>query len=130
MHAAGRLNTGHGTGGSTIAHIEITDAGGVWTVRTPDGVLVESRAAKMLHEGSYAPVVYFPPEDVAMALLERSDKTTTCPHKGVASYYDYVGPAQRIADIAWSYEAPDKDDAQPVAGHLAFDGGKATVEEL
>jgi len=113
-----------------MAHIEITPAEGAWTVRTPDGVMVESRNAKILQEGDHEPVVYFPREDVAMALLEPSEKTTTCPHKGKASHFDYIGPSNRITDIAWSYEAPDKDAAKPIAGYLAFYGDKATVEQL
>ncbi|MEL6585676.1 MAG: DUF427 domain-containing protein, partial [Pseudomonadota bacterium] len=63
----------------------------VWTVRTEDGVMVESRNAKELTEGSMAPVIYFPREDVAMALLEPSDSSTRCPHKGQASYFSYIG---------------------------------------
>ena len=113
-----------------MAHIEITPAEGVWTVRTADGVLVESRRALALREGGHEPVIYFPRDDVAMALLEASDTTTRCPHKGTANYFHYVGASERIEDVAWSYEAPDQDAAKPIAGHLAFYGGKVTVEEL
>ena len=113
-----------------MAHIEIAPAEGVWTVRTSDGVLVESRGTKLLSEGSYAPVAYFPREDVAMALLEPSDKVTRCPHKGEARHFHYVGANGRIDDVAWSYEAPDQEAAKPIAGHLAFYADKVTVEEL
>ena len=113
-----------------MAHIEITPAEGVWTVRTPDGVLVESRRAQALAEGGHDPVVYFPREDVAMALLEPSEKVTRCPHKGAAAHFHYVGPNGRVDDVAWSYEAPDQAAAEPIAGYLAFYGDKVTVEEL
>ena len=113
-----------------MAVIEITPAEGVWTVRTPDGVLVESRAALQLVEDGHAPVIYFPRADVAMALLEPSDTATHCPRKGDASYFHYVGPSSRIEDVAWSYEAPSVEGAGPIAGHLAFYGGKVTVEQL
>jgi uncharacterized protein (DUF427 family) len=113
-----------------MAHIEIRDASGIWTVRTADGVLVESRGAKELHEGSMDPVIYFPREDVAMALLERSESRTHCPHKGDASYFSYVGQSDRIPDVAWSYEAVAKDAAKPIEGYLAFYGGKVAVERI
>jgi uncharacterized protein (DUF427 family) len=99
-------------------------------VRTPDGVMVESRNAIILKEGDYPEVVYFPREDVAMALLEPSDTTSRCPFKGDASYFHYVGQSERINDVAWSYEAPDQDAAKPIAGYLAFYGDKVTVEQL
>ncbi|MEM8850165.1 MAG: DUF427 domain-containing protein, partial [Pseudomonadota bacterium] len=110
-----------------MAHIEIKDAAGIWTVRTPDGVLVESRAAKELHEGSLTPVLYFPRADVAMALLERSESKTHCPHKGDASYFSYVGQSERISDVAWSYESVTKADAKPIEGYIAFYSGKIAV---
>lgn len=110
--------------------ITVTEARGTWSVRTQDGVLVESRRAKLLHEGDLDPVVYFPPEDVAMALLERSDSTTRCPHKGMANYYNYVGQSVTIPDVAWVYESVTNPDAAPIEGHLAFYGTKATVEQI
>ncbi|MEM7709941.1 MAG: DUF427 domain-containing protein [Pseudomonadota bacterium] len=113
-----------------MAHIEIKDAQGVWSVRTPDGVLVESRAAKALHEGSMDPVIYFPRADIAMALLEPSDTKTHCPHKGDANYFSYVGQSDRIEDVAWSYESIDKPDAKAIEGHLAFYGSKVAVERI
>ncbi|MEM7489621.1 MAG: DUF427 domain-containing protein [Pseudomonadota bacterium] len=113
-----------------MAHIEIVDAEGVWTVRTPDGVLVESRGAKELREGSLSPVIYFPRDDVAMALLEPSDTKSHCPHKGDASYFSYVGQSERIADVAWSYEDVTQPDAKAIEGHLAFYGDKVAVERI
>ncbi|KIT18014.1 DUF427 domain-containing protein [Jannaschia aquimarina] len=113
-----------------MPNIEITPAKGVWTVRTADGVLVESRAALELHEDGLPPVIYFPRSDVAMALLEKSDTTSRCPHKGDAGYFHYIGQSERIDDVAWSYEAPDKEAAKPIAGYLAFYGSKVTVEQL
>lgn len=113
-----------------MAHIETRPAEGTWTVRTDDGVVVESTRATALHEGSRAPVVYFPREDVAMALMERSDTVTHCPHKGDATHYHYVGASGRVSDAAWSYEAPSEPEAEPIKGHLAFYGGKVTVERV
>lgn len=113
-----------------MAKIDVTPASGNWTVRTVDGILVESRNALSLAEGDLAPVIYFPREDVAMALLERSEKTSECPHKGRAGYYSYVGQSARIEDVAWTYEDVGNPDAKAIEGHLAFYDAKVTVEQL
>jgi uncharacterized protein (DUF427 family) len=49
--------------------------------------------------------------------------------KGRATYYHLVVKSGEIADAAWSYEAPSH-AASAIAGHLAFDPAKATVERL
>ena len=110
--------------------IKVEPATGNWSVRSEDGVLVESRKAMALTEGSRGPVIYFPREDVAMALLERTETTTKCPHKGTANYYAYVGQSSRIADVAWTYEDVTNPDAKAIEGYLAFYGDKVTVEQL
>jgi uncharacterized protein (DUF427 family) len=48
--------------------------------------------------------------------LTRSDKRTTCPYKGEATYWSLPG----IADAAWSYEQPLA-EAAGIAGLVAFD---------
>ena len=113
-----------------MAKIDVAPAEGNWTVRTDDGILVESRRAMALTEGSMAPVIYFPRDDVAMALLERTATTTRCPHKGLANYYAYVGQSVRIEDVAWTYEDVTNPDAKEIEGHLAFYGSKVAVERL
>lgn len=113
-----------------MATIEIEPAEGPWVVRTPDGVLVESRRALLLREDGHDPVVYFPRDDAAMALLEPSVTTSHCPRKGDATYFSYIGANGRIDDVAWTYDAPNQEQAVPIAGLLAFFDDKVTVEEL
>jgi uncharacterized protein (DUF427 family) len=113
-----------------MTQITVSPASGTWSVRTADGVLVESRNALSLVEGGMAPVIYFPREDVAMALLERSDSTTRCPHKGQANYYSYMGQSGTIPDVAWTYEEVTNPDAKGIEGYLAFYGQKTTVEQI
>ena len=111
-------------------HITITAAGGTWVVRAAGAVLGESENALELSEGGYDPVIYFPREDVEMAFFDPSDKKTTCPHKGEASYYSLVAKSGTIPDIAWSYEDPTPDVAR-IKGYLAFyTGDKLAVEKL
>ena len=111
-------------------YITIRPTNGVWTVRAGGAVLAESRNALELTEGDLAPVIYFPRGDVAMAFLDTSDHSTTCPHKGVASYFDIVSKSTTLKNAVWSYEAP-LDDVAEIKEHLAFneqDG--VTVEQV
>jgi len=100
-------------------HISIHPAGGKWVVRADGAVIAESTRALELSEGSYTPVIYFPREDVAMAFLEPTETSTTCPHKGVARYFSLVTNSATLPDAAWSYETPSPSVAK-IAGHLAF----------
>jgi uncharacterized protein (DUF427 family) len=62
---------------------------------------------------------YFPPESINWDLLEPSDLTSTCPWKGVATYYDIVIDDRRHRNVAWTYEAP-KDAARHIKGQVGF----------
>ena len=111
-------------------HIKIRPADGTWSVRAGGAVLGESINALELTEGDYPPVIYFPRDDVAMEFLDTSDKSTTCPHKGQASYFSIVTKSTVLKDAAWSYETP-KDTVAEIAGHLAFyPSDTVTVEKL
>lgn len=109
-------------------HITIRPAEGTWVVRAGGAVLGESDRALELKEGDYPPVIYFPREDIAMEFLDASDKTTTCPHKGEASYYSIVTKSTTLQDSVWSYEAP-KDAVKDIADHLAFYTGDLVAVE-
>ncbi len=101
------------------SNITITPAAGTWVVRAGGAVLGESSRALELVEGDYPPVIYFPRDDIAMAFLDASDRRTTCPHKGEASYFSIMSKSRTYENAAWSYESP-KDDVAQIAGHLAF----------
>lgn len=70
--------------------------------------------------------VYFPPEAVRREHLRPSQKTTVCPWKGTAHYYDVVVGDQRNAGAAWYYPEP-KPAAAQIKDHVAFWQG-VTVE--
>ncbi|MEM9757042.1 MAG: DUF427 domain-containing protein [Pseudomonadota bacterium] len=110
-------------------HIKIHPAQGTWVVRGGGAIIAESTAALELVEGRYPPVVYFPRKDVAMAFLEPSDRTSTCPHKGAATYFSITSPDGSVEDAAWSYESP-VDAVGAIAGHLAFYADRVSVEKL
>lgn len=112
------------------SHIRITKAEGRWSVRAGGAVLGESAEALELSEGDYPPVIYFPRGDVAMAFLDRTDKSTHCPHKGDASYFSVVTKSTTLENAAWSYEAPFEEMAR-IKDHLAFyTGDGVTIEKI
>ena len=100
-------------------NITIRNAAGRWSVRAGGAVLGESTNALELSEDGYPPVIYFPRADIAMAFLDRTEKTSHCPHKGDANYYSVVTKSQTIADCVWTYENPNEDVAR-IKDHLAF----------
>ena len=102
-----------------MTHIQIRKADGIWTVRAGGAVLAESKNALELSEGDYPPVIYFPRGDIAMALLDSSDKSSHCPHKGEASYFSVITKSRTIENAAWSYENPIA-GIEPIQNHLAF----------
>ncbi len=62
---------------------------------------------------------YFPPSSVKEEFLHKSDHHTTCPWKGLASYYDVVVNGQANRNAAWYYPEP-KPDAEMIKGYVAF----------
>ena len=110
-------------------HIKIRPATGTWVVRAGGAVLGESQNALELTEGDYPAVIYFPRSDIAMAFLEPSDTTSSCPYKGEASYFSIVAKSGPIADAVWSYETPKADVAE-IKGYLAFYSNKVAVEQV
>jgi uncharacterized protein (DUF427 family) len=110
-------------------HIRILPSKGTWVIRANGAVIGESRKALELYEGGRGPVIYFPREDLAMALMDRTATQSTCPWKGKASYFSLATESGTIRDAAWSYETP-KPGAEAIAGHLAFYPDKVTLEQL
>jgi uncharacterized protein (DUF427 family) len=98
-----------------MGHIQISPAAGRYRVRLGDTVLGETSAALTLVEGGGRPVIYVPRQDMDMTLFTATDRHTTCPWKGVASYFSVGGQA----NVVWSYEVPTA-GSEAIAGHLAF----------
>ncbi len=68
--------------------------------------LAESDETVMI-EGNH----YFPPESLNQEYFQESDTHTTCPWKGVASYYTITVDGETNEDAAWYY--PDPKDGAP-----------------
>jgi uncharacterized protein (DUF427 family) len=62
---------------------------------------------------------YFPASSVKQDYLRPSNTHTTCPWKGLASYYSLEVNGKTNPDAAWYYPDP-KDAAKEIKGHIAF----------
>jgi len=100
-------------------HIKIRALSGKWSIRAAGAVIAETCRALELRKQGYNPVIYYPRDDIAMAFLDQTEKTSHCPHKGDASYFSIITKNEPIENVAWSYEAPQEAVAK-IKGHLAF----------
>ncbi len=62
---------------------------------------------------------YFPKESVKTEYLTESPTHTTCPWKGLASYYSLTVDGQSNPDAAWYYPDP-KPAAAQIKDYVAF----------
>ena len=89
------------------------------TVTVAGQVVADSTRTLTLREADYAPVSYFPPEDVDFEQLAATEHSSYCPFKGEANYYSVPAGGDRSRDAVWQYR-----DAYPAVGaisdHLAF----------
>lgn len=70
---------------------------------------------------------YFPADSVKPEYLKQSDTHTTCPWKGLASYYTLTVDGQQNKDAAWYYREP-KDAAKEIKDYVAFWKGVKVTE--
>ena len=80
-----------------------------------NGVILAESDQTILVEGNH----YFPVDTVHREYLKESDAHTTCPWKGVASYYDIEVDGKVNRGGAWYYPQP-KDAARQIKDHVAF----------
>jgi uncharacterized protein (DUF427 family) len=77
-------------------------------------VLAESGNCRIV-EGNH----YFPADSVRTEYLKPSETHTTCPWKGLASYYNVEVNGAANPDAAWYYPEP-KSSAQKIKDYVAF----------
>ena len=82
--------------------------------------IVDTRRAVRVVEGAHPPVYYVALADVAPGALAPSDgRTTVCPWKGTASYFDVVVRGKRAERAAWTYPEP-RPGVEALADAVAF----------
>ncbi|MGA3035977.1 MAG: DUF427 domain-containing protein [Vulcanimicrobiaceae bacterium] len=69
---------------------------------------------------------YFPRASVKSDYLKESSTHSTCPWKGIASYYTLDVDGQQNPDAVWYYPQP-KDEAKMVTDRVAFWRGVEVV---
>ncbi len=82
-----------------------------------DTVLAESDDTVVV-EGNH----YFPRESVSEEHFAASEKTSWCPWKGTASYFNVKVNGDENPDAAWYYPDP-KEKAANIKDHVAFFNG-------
>ena len=82
---------------------------------TWNGVVLAESNQTVIVEGNH----YFPPESVNMEYFKTSETHTTCPWKGLASYYTIEVDGKTNPDAAWYYPNT-KEAAKHVKGRVAF----------
>jgi uncharacterized protein (DUF427 family) len=62
---------------------------------------------------------YFPADSINKEFFKSSNTQTTCPWKGIASYYTIEVGSEVNKDAAWFYPEP-KQAAKEIKGYVAF----------
>ena len=112
-----------------IRHLEhtlsIKKERGHWTASLNGSVVADSHDTLLLDETRFGRTVYFPPNDVAVRNLRKSDSRTTCPFKGEANYFAAEIDG-KIRDVAWFYPAV-YDEMADIEGYIAFYADRVDV---
>jgi uncharacterized protein (DUF427 family) len=70
---------------------------------------------------------YFPPDSIKTDCFAPSDTHSTCPWKGLASYYHVKAGEKLNQDAAWFYPEP-KEAAKSIKNYVAFWRGVTVTE--
>lgn len=111
--------TGTGTGGHRVEVVRGTQQ---VTVTIDGRVVAQSRRPLLLLETGLPVRYYLPPQDVDLSLFESTDTHTTCPFKGEAAYWTYLGEeggSGPHTDVVWAYPEP-LDAVAEIKDHLSF----------
>ena len=82
---------------------------------TLNGKVIAESDKTIIIEGNH----YFPPDAVHSEVFAENDHHTTCPWKGLASYYDIKIDGQEAGNAAWTYHQPSK-AAERIKDYVAF----------
>lgn len=109
----------------------VSMAGEPYVAKLGDTTIALSDRAMILEEVNgdkdYAPVVYFPLDDIDPEVLEETDHQTHCPIKGDANYFTVKAGGETLENAAWTYPKP-LPQVGAVKGYVAFYPDKVSVE--
>ncbi len=84
-----------------------------------DTTVLDTSRGKLLHETGLLPQLYVPRADVRMDLCTTSARSSHCPWKGEARYWNLAVGARTARDALWAYPTP-LPTAAWLAEHVAF----------
>jgi uncharacterized protein (DUF427 family) len=96
------------------------------TVTVEGTVLVDTDDTIIVFETALEPRLYVAPQHVRTDLLQRTEASTYCNYKGVATYWAAVLDDTVVTDIAWSY-LDSLPESWSIKGFFSFDAAKAQV---
>lgn len=80
-----------------------------------NNVIIAESDNTVVVEGNH----YFPPQSLKKEYFTASDHKSTCPWKGLASYYSVNVDGKTETDAAWYYKSPSE-AAKQIKDHVAF----------
>ena len=98
------------------------------TLKYNGEIIAYSEQAFILKEvgfSVYNPVFYIPKEDLKIELEKETQRTSHCPIKGEATYWNLPGSLATDDYFAWSYEEP-LPRAKKLKGYVAFNSDVVT----
>ena len=95
-------------------------------VKVADNTLVDTDDTVIVFETALEPRLYVDPSHVRTDLLQRTDTSTYCNYKGVATYWSAVLGDAVVDDVAWSYLDPPP-ETLPIRSFFSFDAARADV---
>jgi len=95
-------------------------------IRLGSELLATSERPLRLDETGFPARYYVPKDDARMDRLRPTTFQTTCPFKGIASYWSATVDGATHDGIVWAYESPIE-AAADIAGYLSFDPGRTEI---
>ena len=86
-----------------------------------DTVIAESDDTVVV-EGNH----YFPSSSIKNEYFHKTETSTSCPWKGVASYYSVTVNGKTNTDCAWYYPVPSKEE-ETIKDRVAFWNGVQVI---
>ena len=86
-----------------------------------DTIIAESDDTVVV-EGNH----YFPSDSIKSEFFSKTETNTSCPWKGMASYYSVTVNGKTNTDCAWYYPLPSK-EAEKLKDRVAFWNGVQVI---